>query len=119
MIDICRDFLKAHNRDFINENELNTSQMWKTTVAQLLILFFSHEFLLEILDFNMYFEMFIWDTMRAIKKLKKLGISNYYFLLHVFIDNADSSHIAMTMYIVVEYLRFIQKTNETLKTQQK
>ena len=118
MADIDHDLADADGHNFIEDNGLDAPEVWKAAVAQLLISLFPHEFLPEILGFNMHFEMLTWDTMRAIKELKELGFSNYYFLLHVSIDNADSGHTAMAMHTVVEYLRNIQETEGGWKTQQ-
>ena len=94
--------------EFINDcHKLNAPRVWKAAVAQLLISLFPHEFLPEILGFNMHFEMLTWDTMRAIKELKELGLDSHYFLLHVSIDNADSGHTAMAMQAVVDYVQYI------------
>jgi hypothetical protein len=48
--------------------------------------------------------------MRAIKELKELKLNDYYFLLHISIDNADSGHTAMAMHAVVKYMAHIQST---------
>jgi hypothetical protein len=45
--------------------------------------------------------------MRAIKELKELKLNDYYFLLHISIDNADSGHTAMAMHAVVKYMAHI------------
>ena len=92
---------------------LDAPQVWKAAVGQLLISLFPYEFFPEILGFNMHFEMLTWDTMRAIKELKELKLNDYYFLLHVSIDNADSGHTAMAMEVVVQYIRYIQETEGT------
>ena len=104
---------EGYSRTFVDDEQLDTPQVWKAAVAQLLISLFPHEFLPEILGFNMHFEMLTWDTLRAIKELKELGLNNYYFLLHVSIDNADSGHTAMAMQSVVEYMKHIEATEGT------
>lgn len=97
--------------EFIHSKHgLNDVEAWKAAVAQLVISLFPHEFLPEILGFNMHFEMLTWDTMRAIKELKELSIDDYYFLLHVSIDNADSGHTAMALQIVIDYIEQVLKT---------
>jgi hypothetical protein len=45
--------------------------------------------------------------MRAITELKELKLNDYYFLLHISIDNADSGHTAMAMHAVVKYMAHI------------
>ena len=105
--------------EFISpDHQLDTPQVWKAAVAQLLISLNPHEFLPEILGFNMHFEMLTWDTMRAIKELKELKLNEYYFLLHVSIDNADSGHTAMAMQVVIDYVRHIQETEGASVAQQ-
>ena len=97
--------------DFIHPRHgLDKVHVWRAGVAQLLISIFPHEFLPEILGFNMHFEMLTWDTMRAIKELKELKLNDYYFLLHISIDNADSGHTAMAMHAVVDYMIHVQNT---------
>ena len=110
MAEIGHPLPTADSREFIDDVGLDTPQVWKAAVAQLLISLFPHEFLPEILGFNMHFEMLTWDTMRAIRELKELALNDYYFLLHVSIDNADSGHTAMAMQSVMEYLKHIQET---------
>lgn len=100
--------------DFIHSRHgLDNVEVWKAAVVQLVISLFPHEFLPEILGFNMHFEMLTWDTMRAIKELKELSIDQYYFLLHVSIDNADSGHTAMALQIVIEYLGHVSEAGGT------
>lgn len=117
MVEIGHPLPAGDSREFVDEHGLDTPQVWKAAVAQLLISLFPHEFLPEILGFNMHFEMLTWDTMRAIKELKELGLNDYYFLLHVSIDNADSGHTAMAMQSVIEYLQYIQVTEGAWATQ--
>ncbi|CRG89334.1 hypothetical protein PISL3812_06370 [Talaromyces islandicus] len=84
---------------------------WKSAVAQLLISLFPKEFMPEILGFNLQFECLTWDTVRAFRELKELGLDDYYFLLHISIDNSDSGHAAMALKVVIDYLRHVQATS--------
>ncbi|GAB7327348.1 hypothetical protein MBLNU13_g11221t1 [Cladosporium sp. NU13] len=112
MEDIGADLSAPDTEDFIHPRHgLNKIHVWKAGVAQLLISIFPHEFLPEILGFNMHFEMLTWDTMRAIKELKELKLNDYYFLLHISIDNADSGHTAMAMQAVIDYMVHVQNTD--------
>lgn len=109
MEDIGANLPAPNTEDFIHpQHGLDKVHVWKAGVAQLLISIFPHEFLPEILGFNMHFEMLTWDTMRAIKELKELKLNDYYFLLHVSIDNADSGHTAMAMQAVIDYMAHVQ-----------
>lgn len=119
MKDIDAGLPAPDSKDFIHPRHgLDKPHVWKAAVAQLLISIFPHEFLPEILGFNMHFEMLTWDTMRAIKELKELKLNDYYFLLHVSIDNADSGHTAMAMQAVVDYMTHVQNTFDDATVQQ-
>ena len=89
---------------------LNEAAVWKAAVAQLLISLFPHEFLPEILGFNLHFEGLTLETLKAAKELEELKINAYYFFLHVTIDNADSGHTMMAMQAVIEYFEHVQAT---------
>lgn len=111
MEDIGANLSAPDTEDFIHSRHgLDKVHVWKAGVAQLLISIFPHEFLPEILGFNMHFEMLTWDTMRAIKELKELKLNDYYLLLHISIDNADSGHTAMAMHAVIDYMVHVQNT---------
>jgi len=112
MEDIGANLSAPDTEDFIHPRHgLDKVNVWKAGVAQLLISIFPHEFLPEILGFNMHFEMLTWDTMRAIKELKELKLNDYYFLLHISIDNADSGHTAMAMQAVIDYMVHVPNTD--------
>ncbi|KAI9761587.1 MAG: hypothetical protein M1840_001768 [Geoglossum simile] len=97
--------------DFIHpRHDLNEPQVWKGAVAQLLVSLFPHEFLPEVLGFNMHYEGLTLETMKATKELQELKLNAYYFLLHISIDNADSGHTAIAMEVVIRYIDHIQKT---------
>ena len=100
--------------DFIHPRHgLNEAAVWKAAVAQLLISLFPHEFLPEILGFNLHFEGLTLETLKAAKELEELKINAYYFFLHVTIDNADSGHTMMAMQAVIEYFEHLQTTQGT------
>jgi hypothetical protein len=90
--------------------KLGNLKYWRAAVAQLLVSLFPHDFLPEILGFNMHFEALQLDTMQAAKELPEVGLNAYYFLLHVSIDNGHSGHAAMAMESVADYIRHITDT---------
>ncbi|CAG7958760.1 hypothetical protein PENNAL_c0026G08504 [Penicillium nalgiovense] len=87
--------------------KLGNLKYWRAAVAQILVSLFPHDFLPEILGFNMHFESLQLDTMQAAKELPEVGLNAYYFLLHVSIDNGHSGHAAMAMESVADYIRHI------------
>ncbi|KAL1854492.1 hypothetical protein Daus18300_011413 [Diaporthe australafricana] len=107
-------FVRAHDDDNNNNNNNNTKngsediEIWRSAVAQMLISLFPREFLPEILGFNLHFECLAWDTVRAARELREVRLDDYYFLLHISIDNSDSGHAAMASRVVVDYLRRVQ-----------
>lgn len=105
---------RGDTADFIHPRHgLNEPAVWKAAVAQLLISLFPHEFLPEILGFNLHFEGLTLETLKAAKELEELKINSYYFFLHVTIDNADSGHTMMAMQAVIEYFEHLQTTQGT------
>ena len=97
--------------DFIHpRHNLNEAAVWKAAVAQLLISLFPHEFLPEILGFNLHFEGLTLETLKAAREVEELKFNAYYFFLHVTIDNADSGHTMMAMQAVIEYFEHLQET---------
>lgn len=105
--------------DFIHpRHELDEICVWKAAVAQLLISLFPHEFLPEILGFNLHFEALTMETMKAAKELEELGLDAYYFILHISIDNADSGHTAIAMQSVVKYIEYVRQTQGASSAQQ-
>ena len=103
---------EADTADFIHPRHgLDEECVWKAAVSQLLISLFPHEFLPEILGFNLHFEGLTMETMKAAKELEELKLNSYYFVLHISIDNADSGHTAIAMQAVIKYLRYILQTH--------
>ncbi|KAF7511157.1 hypothetical protein GJ744_005388 [Endocarpon pusillum] len=110
---------EADTLDFIHpQHQLNEKCIWKAAVAQLLISLFPHEFLPEILGFNMHFEGLTMETMKAARELEELGLNPYYFVLHISIDNADSGHTAIAMQTVIRYVEHVRQTQGESAAQQ-
>ena len=119
MRDIGSGLPEADNVKFIHaQHQLNEKCVWKAAVAQLLISLFPHEFLPEILGFNMHFEGLTMETMKAAKEVDEVGLNPYYFILHISIDNADSGHTAIAMQAVVKYIEHVQQTQGSTSAQQ-
>lgn len=93
-------------------------RVWKGAVGQLLISLFPHDFLPEILGFNLHFELLTLDTLKAAKELPSFGISALYFLVHISVDNADSGHTAMALHAVQRYLDVVKEAegHEAMRT---
>ncbi|KFY33215.1 hypothetical protein V494_07825 [Pseudogymnoascus sp. VKM F-4513 (FW-928)] len=91
-------------------HQLNELSVWKSAIAQLLISLFPHEFLPEIIGFNLHFESISIDTLKATRELKEVGLDPYYFLLHISIDNTHSGHSAIAIEVVCEYMNHILKS---------
>lgn len=110
---------KGDSADFIHpRHNLNEPVVWKAAVSQLLISLFPHEFLPEILGFNMHFEALTLETLKAAKELEELKFNAYYFFLHITIDNGDSGHTMMAMQSVFEYFDHIQETQGSVGVEQ-
>lgn len=119
MNDIGAGLPDADTVDFIHpKHQLNEKCVWKAAVAQLLISLFPHEFLPEILGFNLHFEGLTLETIKAAKELEELGLNAYYFMLHISIDNADSGHTAIAMQAVIKYMEHVQQTQGRSSVQQ-
>ncbi|KIY01400.1 uncharacterized protein Z520_02952 [Fonsecaea multimorphosa CBS 102226] len=96
--------------DFIQKGlGMDDTRVWKAAVGQLLISLFPHDFLPEILGFNLHFEALTLDTLKAAKELPSFGISAQYFLIHISVDNADSGHTAMALHAVQKYLDVVEE----------
>jgi len=101
---------EGHTEDFIHpRHELDEERVWKAAIAQLLVSLFPHDFLPESLGFNMAYEGLPLHLMKTVKELQELKLNNYYFVLHISIDNSDSGHSAMAMEAVIEYIEQIRK----------
>lgn len=100
------------------QHNLKEPSVWKAAIAQLLISLFPHEFLPEILGFNMHFELLTLETLKAAKELAELKLNAYYFALHISIDNSDSGHTAMAKQAVIKYLEHVGMTQGQCAVQQ-
>lgn len=89
---------------------LDDIHSWKAGLAQLLISLFPHDFLPEILGFNLHFELMTLQTLMASVELAELKIDPYYFVLHITIDNADSGHSAIALQTVNKYIEHKRTT---------
>ena len=89
---------------------LDDIHRWKAGLAQLLISLFPHDFLPEILGFNLQFELITLQTFKASVELAELKIDPYYFVLHITIDNSDSGHSAIALQTVNKYIEHKRRT---------
>ncbi|WWC62262.1 uncharacterized protein I303_104858 [Kwoniella dejecticola CBS 10117] len=97
----------GHMRGFDGlRNDQGVPRCWEAAVAQQCIglLASTNEFFSEALGFNMAYESLPYHLLVTTKELKELNIDNYYFAIHVTIDNADSGHSAMARMAVERYL---------------
>ena len=110
MNDIDAGLPAADSVDFIHPyHELNEARCWKAATAQLIISLFPHEFLPEILGFNMAYESLPLHLLKTVKELRELRLNPYYFELHISIDNADSGHAAMAMAAATNYVDLVRQ----------
>ena len=109
--DINCNLPKANDIDFIDsKHELNQPQVWKAAVTQLIVSLFPHQFLPEILGFNLSYESLPLHLLKTCYELKEFNLNPYYFILHVSIDNAHSGHSAMGVKAISTYLSHINET---------
>jgi hypothetical protein len=94
--------------DFIHaRHALDSANVWKAAVAQLVISLFPHDFMGEVLGFNLAYESLPLHLLKTVKELRELGLSAFYFELHISIDNADSGHAAMAVAAVCDYIDLV------------
>ncbi|KAK0701439.1 hypothetical protein B0T21DRAFT_268364, partial [Apiosordaria backusii] len=86
---------------------MDDPSVWRAAVGQLVISLFPHDFLPEILGYNVHFESIKLETLIVAWELRELGIDPYYFNLHVSIDNAHSGHTAMALHAAQQYLEVV------------
>ncbi|KAK4998329.1 hypothetical protein LTR66_002417 [Elasticomyces elasticus] len=111
MRDIDSGLPEGDTVDFIHpRHKLDVPRVWRAAIAQLLISLFPHDFVPEILGFNMAYEGLPLHLMKTVKELQELKLDAYYFVLHISIDNAASGHAAMAMEAAIEYIEQMQKT---------
>ncbi|KAJ5059151.1 hypothetical protein J3E72DRAFT_230977 [Bipolaris maydis] len=108
MKDIDARLPEADSQDFIHPRHgLTEVRCWKAAMAQLTISLFPHDFLPEVLGFNMAYESLPLHLLKTVKELRELRLNPYYFELHISIDNADSGHAAMAMAAVSNYINLV------------
>lgn len=84
---------------------------WAAAIAQQTIglLAGTGNFFPEALGFNMAYECLPYHLLVTSMELRELKIDDYYFAIHVTIDNADSGHSAMARIAVERYLEGIRE----------
>ncbi|KAL5320679.1 hypothetical protein ACEPPN_011489 [Leptodophora sp. 'Broadleaf-Isolate-01'] len=99
--DIGSNIPDGDSIDFIDSHTgMDDISTWKAAVTQLLVS----------LGFNLHFEQLTLETLKATRELPLFGISAYYFLLHISIDNADSGHTAMALGAISSYMSLVKGT---------
>ncbi|KAH7018659.1 hypothetical protein B0J12DRAFT_775433 [Macrophomina phaseolina] len=102
---------EPHSKEFLEPGHgMTDPRAWKSGVGQLLISLFPHDFLPEILGFNLHFEGLALETLVLTRELQEVALDPSYFRLHVTIDNAASGHTAMAVAAVHSYMQFIGAT---------
>ncbi|WWC69838.1 uncharacterized protein I206_103781 [Kwoniella pini CBS 10737] len=93
------------------EEDQGVPRCWEAAVAQQCIglLASTREFFPEALGFNLAYESLPYHLLVTARELIELKIDNYYFAIHVTIDNADSGHSAMARLAVERYLEGIRQ----------
>ncbi|OCF31992.1 hypothetical protein I316_06378 [Kwoniella heveanensis BCC8398] len=91
--------------DDLPEDE-GVPRCWEAAVAQQCIglLASTRDHFPEALGFNMAYEALPYHLLVTARELQELRIDNYYFAIHITIDNADSGHSAMARLAVERYL---------------
>lgn len=84
---------------------------WTAAIAQQCIglLASTREFFPEAIGFNMAYESLPYHLLVTTRELRELKINDYYFALHVSIDNADSGHAALARLAVERYLEGVKE----------
>lgn len=119
LADIGSSLPPAHSIDFIHPRHgLDNVNVWKAGVSQLLISLFPHEFLPEILGYNLHFEGITLSTLKLAHEVKEVKIDASYFLLHVTIDNADSGHSAIALQAIRKLLDTVKAMHGDAAVQQ-
>jgi hypothetical protein len=83
---------------------------WTAAIAQQCIglLASTRDFFPEAIGFNMAYESLPYHLLVTTRELRELKINDYYFALHVSIDNADSGHAALARLAVERYLEGVR-----------
>jgi hypothetical protein len=84
---------------------------WTAAIAQQCIglLSSSEDFFPEALGFNMTYETLPYHLLVTSRELRELKIDDYYFALHITIDNPDSGHAALARVAVERFLEGIRQ----------
>jgi hypothetical protein len=84
---------------------------WTAAIAQQCIglLAATDEFFPEALGFNMAYETLPYHLLITSRELRELGMDDYYFALHITIDNPDSGHAALALSAVERLLEGIRQ----------
>ncbi|KAK0725122.1 hypothetical protein B0H67DRAFT_482384 [Lasiosphaeris hirsuta] len=105
------DLPPGNAADFIHPRHgLEDESIWRYSIGQLLVSVFPNDFLPEILGFNLFYEQPHLGVLKANKELPEFGVSPYYYVLHISIDNADSGHCAMAVGNIASFMRVVQET---------
>lgn len=86
-------------------------QCWTAAVAQQCVglLAGTDAFFPEALGFNMAYETLPYHLLVTSKELRELRIDDYYFALHITIDNPDSGHAALARMAVERFLEGVKE----------
>ncbi|ORY32182.1 hypothetical protein BCR39DRAFT_479396 [Naematelia encephala] len=84
---------------------------WTAAIAQSCIglLASTGEFFPEAIGFNMAYETLPYHLLVTSRELRELKIDDYYFALHITIDNPDSGHAAIARAAVDRYLAEVRQ----------
>ncbi|KAJ9103815.1 hypothetical protein QFC21_002277 [Naganishia friedmannii] len=111
-IDAAGKAVPGYERGFDGlPDDQGAPRCWQAAIAQQCIglLASTREFFPEAIGFNMAYEALPYHLLVTSRELRELGIDDYYFALHVTIDNADSGHAAIARVAVERYLEGIRK----------
>ncbi|ETS76973.1 hypothetical protein PFICI_10847 [Pestalotiopsis fici W106-1] len=105
------DLPDGDSADFLDPRHgMGDESVWRYAIGQLLISIFPNDFLPEILGFNLHYEAPALSGYKANREFPELGISPYYYALHISIDNADSGHSAMALGNIINFMEVVRET---------
>ncbi len=108
--------LQGHQAGFDGlKRDQGVPRCWKAAIAQQCVGILASEFFPEALGFNMAYEGLPYHLMLESYELRELQIDDYYFALHITIDNADSGHAAMGRIAVEQYLAQVEAAEGVAK----
>ena len=102
----------GYMRDFDGlAKDQGVPRCWTAAIAQQCIglLASTRDFFPEAIGFNMAYESLPYHLLVTTRELRELKINDYYFALHVSIDNADSGHAALARLAVERYLEGVRE----------